>query len=222
MTQGLNNDFSKVVVMRTANMDWQESPSRGVWRKRLDLAGDLEKSRVTSIVRYDPASRFSSHPHPDGEEIFVLKGIFSDEHGDYPAGSFLLNPEGFNHAPFSDEGCILFVKLRQYPGRMRRHVTIDTNTSDWRQGTAPGVEVITLYHEIDHPETVELYRYQAGTAPINQQYPKGAEILVLEGELIANSDRYEAGSWLRFPAGDELRTSSEKGTRFYLKHGHLL
>ena len=69
MAQGLNTDFSRFVVMHTDAMEWQASPSKGVWRKRLDLAGDPEKSRVTSVVRYDAASRFPPHPHPDGEEM---------------------------------------------------------------------------------------------------------------------------------------------------------
>ncbi len=121
----LNADLSRRVVLTTASMDWQESPSPNVLRKRLDLIGPPEAGRVTSVVQYRPDSKFPSHPHPDGEEILVLDGVFADEHGRYPAGTYLLNPEGFSHAPFSEEGCVLFVKLRQYPGTERRHVAID-------------------------------------------------------------------------------------------------
>ncbi|MBC6439248.1 MAG: cupin domain-containing protein [Rhodospirillales bacterium] len=116
MTDGLNDDLSVPVAINTAAMDWEPSPSPTVWRKRLDRVGPPESGRVTSVVRYDPGSRFHAHPHPDGEEILVLEGIFSDQTGDYPAGSYLLNPEGFEHGPYSEEGCRLFVKLRQYPG----------------------------------------------------------------------------------------------------------
>ena len=100
------------VAINTETMDWQASPSPGVWRKRLELIGEAESGRVTSVVRYAPGSAFSSHEHPQGEEILVLAGTFSDQSGSYPAGSYLLNPEGFAHAPFSQEGCTLFVKLR--------------------------------------------------------------------------------------------------------------
>jgi anti-sigma factor ChrR (cupin superfamily) len=110
--QSLNTDFAQRVVIRTAEMDWQASPSPTVWRKRLDLV-DGEFSRVTSVVRYAAESSFHTHGHPAGEEILVLDGVFSDEHGDYPAGSYLLNPKGFRHTPFSREGCVLFVKLFQ-------------------------------------------------------------------------------------------------------------
>ena len=103
-------------------MDWTPSPSGTVWRKRVHLVGPAESGQVTSVVRYEPRSTFHAHEHPDGEEILVLDGVFSDEHGDWPAGTYLLNPEGFRHAPFSREGCVLFVKLRQFPGRTREHV----------------------------------------------------------------------------------------------------
>lgn len=103
-------------IIHTDEMDWSASPSPGVWRKRLERVGPPEAGRVRSVVRYDAGSAFSEHPHPDEEEILVLEGVFSDHSGDYPAGSYLLNPEGFAHAPFSEPGCTLFVKLKQYPG----------------------------------------------------------------------------------------------------------
>ena len=106
----------------TSRMEWAPSPSGSVWRKRMHLVGPPESGQVTSVVRYEPRSTFHAHDHPEGEEILVLEGVFSDEHGDWPAGTYLLNPEGFRHAPFSREGCTLLVKLRQFPGRERRHV----------------------------------------------------------------------------------------------------
>ena len=120
----LNADMGLRAHADSATMEWQASPSGSVWRKRLHLVGGAETGQVTSIVRYDPNSSFPAHDHPSGEEILVLEGVFSDEHGDWPAGSYLLNPEGFHHAPFSKEGCIIFVKLRQYPGSDRKHVAL--------------------------------------------------------------------------------------------------
>ena len=146
--------------------------------------------------RYDPDSHFPPHAHPDGEEILVLDGVFSDEHGDYPASSLWLNPEGFSHAPFSKEGCILFVKLRQYPGQDRRHVAIDTGKAAWQAGSA-AVSVLPLYAEAPYPETIRLLRLTAGSALPEQDYPSGAEIFVLEGDLSDGNGDYEAGSWAR-------------------------
>ena len=69
-------------------MEWIASPAGGVDRKMLDRIGD-EKARATSIVRYAADSAFPEHEHPLGEEFYVLEGVFSDEHGDYPAGTYV-------------------------------------------------------------------------------------------------------------------------------------
>lgn len=225
MSAGLHSDFSKRVVVRTEAEEWQPSPSPSVWRKRLDLAGDAEASRVTSVVRYDPRSRFHAHPHPDGEEILVLSGVFSDEHGDYPVGSYLLNPEGFSHAPFSDDGCVLFVKLRQYRGLDRAQIKIDTAskvyspTSDG--GVAGGVESLLLYSEPGHAEQMSIQRLLPGGRLPAASHPGGAEIFVLEGQLEAEDAVYDKGTWLRFPAGPRPTLASRLGCRFYFKCDHL-
>lgn len=109
----LNMDFAKKVVVRSAEEQWQASPAVGVERKLLERE-EAERGRATSIVRYAAGAAFNTHEHPLGEEIFVLEGVFSDENGDYPAGTYIRNPPGSHHAPFSREGCTLFVKLHQF------------------------------------------------------------------------------------------------------------
>jgi anti-sigma factor ChrR (cupin superfamily) len=217
---GLNDDLSKAVVVHTAAVEWQASPSSTVWRKRLDLAGEAETSRVTSVVRYDADSAFSSHPHPDGEEILVLDGVFSDQHGDYPAGSYLLNPEGFEHAPLSKPGCVLFVKLRQYPGLDRRQIAIDTNNAEWRPA-APGISRIALYGEDGYPEAMSLVRFDPGTQVPDHDHPAGEEIFVIHGDLADDHGDYTTGSWIRYPAGSHHAVSSQGGCTIYVKSGHL-
>ncbi len=63
-------DRSLRVAIETADLPWEESPARGVWRKKLEREA-AESGQVTSVVRYGPDSRFSAHTHPRGEEIFV-------------------------------------------------------------------------------------------------------------------------------------------------------
>ncbi len=224
MSDSLNADFSRPATMDTAKMEWQASPSPTVWRKRLDLV-DGEFSRVTSVVRYDADSAFHEHGHPQGEEILVLDGVFSDEHGDYPAGTFLLNPPGFRHAPFSKDGCIIFVKLCQFPGDDREHVVVDTPHAEW-QATAPGVEVLPLYRDDDYPEDITMLRLAAGT-PLPAGYvdasaaAKGFEIFVVSGELKEGEDRYGAGAWLREPRGVDRSFVAAADTTLYLKRNHL-
>ena len=128
MDEAINGNLSVRAVADTTRMEWTPSPSGSVWRKRVHLVGPPE-----------PHSRFPAHDHPEGEEILVLEGVFSDEHGDWRAGTFLLNPEGFRHTPFSEPGCLLFVKLRQFPGRERRHIVVDTHKLAWEPSSIPGV-----------------------------------------------------------------------------------
>ena len=140
----LNADLALPAVVRAAELAWEPSPSPDVWRKRFYLHGPAESGLVTSLVRYERGSRFPAHEHPDGEELLILEGVFSDEAGDWGAGSYLLNPEGFSHAPFSKEGCVLFVKLRQYPGKNRRQIIINTTQAAWQPRPTPGVAAVTL------------------------------------------------------------------------------
>jgi anti-sigma factor ChrR (cupin superfamily) len=53
---------------------------------------------------------FNPHRHFGGEEIFVVDGVFEDEHGRYPKGFWLRSPHMSAHKPFSVEGCTILVK----------------------------------------------------------------------------------------------------------------
>lgn len=199
-------------------MPWSPSPSPSVWRKRVHRVGPAEAGQVTSVVRYDAGSDFPVHEHPDGEEILVLSGVFSDDRGDWPAGTYLLNPEGYRHAPSSRDGCELFVKLRQYPGRDRRQVAIDTNRIEWTPGP-DGVDVRPLYSQPGFADTMCLERWPAGYAPRERGYAAGAEIFVLDGAFGDETGEHPAGTWLRFPVGASHSPKSTEGCRIYLKQG---
>jgi anti-sigma factor ChrR (cupin superfamily) len=140
----LNMQFDKTVIVNTAEMEWEASPMTGVWRKPLAREA-AEHGHTTSVVRYDANSHFSSHPHPKGEEIFVLDGVFSDEEGDYPAGTYIRNPPGSSHAPFSEQGCELLVKLDQFDPLDDISLRIDTNSTAWLPGEND-VRVMPLYY----------------------------------------------------------------------------
>ena len=206
MSEKLNQDLHTRVVMRTHDMAWQASPSPSVWRKRLDLVGPAEAGRVTSVVRYDAASTFDAHDHPDGEEILVLAGTFSDEHGHYPQGTFVLNPQGFRHAPYSEDGCILFVKLRQYPGTDRVHVAVDTASAPWVAEGDPGRCVIHLYADPAYPESIHFTRLDAGTHVPSHEHPAATKCSYWKAVSRTNSDatRLATGSGRR-PAASTSR-----------------
>jgi anti-sigma factor ChrR (cupin superfamily) len=124
----LHADLSQRAVVLTPTLAWIPSPMVGVERRLLDRNGD-EVARATSVVRYAPGSHFEPHSHGGGEEILVLEGTFSDEHGDYATGTYLRNPVGSSHAPFSAEGCTILVKLRQMHPLDQQRIAIDTRRS---------------------------------------------------------------------------------------------
>jgi anti-sigma factor ChrR (cupin superfamily) len=219
--EAINGDLAIRAVMDTHSMRWTASPSGTVWRKRLHLVGAPESGQVTSIVRYEAESSFPTHDHPAGEEIFVLEGVFSDEHGDWPAGTYLLNPEGFRHAPFSRQGCLLFVKLRQFPGLDREHHVIDTASRDWEPTRTRGVWCKPLYSQPGYRDKVRLERWEAGTSGPLTRYELGAEFFVIEGEFADEEGVYPAGTWLRIPRGGSHSPVSLHGCRLYIKQSGI-
>ena len=217
----MNGDLSVRAVVDTTQIEWAPSPSGSVWRKRVHLVGPPESGQVTSVVRYEPHSRFPAHDHPEGEEILVLDGVFSDEHGDWPAGTLLLNPEGFRHTPFSEPGCLLFVKLRQFAGRERHHVIIDTHKLTWEPSSIPGATYKTLYQQAGFSDRILLETWGPQTDRGVISYGDGAELFVLEGKFVDEAGAYSAGCWLRLPKGYQHHPRSARGCILYIKRSGL-
>lgn len=216
----INADFSRRVAVHAARLPWVPSPMAGVERRMLDRIGD-EVARATSIVRYAPGSHFSPHTHDGGEEFLVIDGVFQDERGEFPAGSYVRNPPTSRHTPGSAPGCILFVKLWQFDPADRKEVRINTADSGYEAAAnRPGVEALTLFR--DDCEDVRLEHWMAD-ADINLNVPDGAELLVLKGGFDEGGESFEPMSWLRLPTGSVLRTKAgPEGCCLWIKVGHLL
>jgi anti-sigma factor ChrR (cupin superfamily) len=215
----LNDDFAQRAVCWPEQAEWQPSPLPGVERWMLDRIGG-EVARATSVVRYAPGSHFSRHVHGGGEEILVLDGVFTDDTGDHPAGTYLRNPPGSAHAPSSRGGCTLFVKLWQFAPDDLQPLRIDTRSAPWRQGLVPGLTVQPL-HEHDGVSTA-LVRWAPHTVFQPHSHPGGEEILVLEGVFSDDQGRYPAGSWLRSPRWSRHAPFTEAdGALIWVKVGHL-
>jgi anti-sigma factor ChrR (cupin superfamily) len=217
--KSINGNLDEYIAIQTASMPWSPSPSPSVWRKRLHRVGPAESGQVTSIVRYDPKSKFPAHEHPDGEEILVLDGVFTDDRGDWPKGTYLLNPEGYRHAPSSRDGCVLFVKLRQFPGLDRRQVAVDTAALDWEPSDIDGIEIKPLYSQPGYDDSTALERWPANLAIARRDYTEGAELFVIEGSFRDETGEHNAGTWMRFPAGAGHSPETPDGCTIYLKHG---
>ena len=213
----LNMDFSQRVVINTALQEWVPSPMPGVWRKPL-AREEAERGHATSIVRYEAGASFSPHDHPLGEEILVLEGIFSDETGDYPAGTYFRKPEGFRHAPFSKDGCVILVKLHQFQTSDTKHVVVDTNETVFQPGTG-NLEVLSLHQH--GTEQVALVSWPAGERFQPHSHFGGEEIYVISGELQDEHGRYPGGSWIRSPHLSNHFPFAEEATLIWVKVGHL-
>lgn len=215
----LNADFSQPVVVKSENNEWVSSPMSGVERKMLDRIGD-EVARATTIVRFAPQSNFSAHTHDGGEEILVLEGVFSDEHGDFPAGSYIRNPPTSRHTPYTDEGCTILVKLHQFDPDDRTHVRIDTGKGGMiREEGRQGVSVLPLFD--DGKERVRLEHYEPG-ARIKLDANGGLELFVVTGIVEAESDRLNQWDWMRLPRNSHFEAiAGAQGCRVWIKTGHL-
>lgn len=215
----LHSDRSQRVVLNHSDLPWQDSPSAGIQRKLLERDGG-EVARATSVVRYAPGSKFSTHTHGLGEEILVLDGALEDEHGQYPAGYYLKSPPGSSHAPGSAEGCILLVKLRHLDLQDTETVRINTSTAPWHQGLVGGLSVMPL-SEWGTQHTA-LVRWAPGTRFSPHRHYGGEEIFVLSGVFEDEFGRYPQGSWLRSPHLSSHQPFSTEGCTIFVKTGHLL
>lgn len=213
----LNADFDERAVVHAGSMDWVASPMAGVDRRMLDRIGD-EVARATSIVRYAPGSKFSAHTHTGGEEFFVLDGVFQDEHGDFPAGTYVRNPPTTSHTPGSDEGCTIFVKLWQFDKEDRTQFRVDTNAADYEELDG-GVSRLIVHTDPDEEVSVEVWQPGASVALPS---PDGLEILCLDGSFDEADETFQTQSWLRLPKGSQSSAlAGPEGARVWIKRRHL-
>ncbi len=218
MNTALNTDPTLRCVVHTPSLDWVPSPAPGVWRRLLERDGG-EVARATSVVRYEAGARFEAHTHGGGEEILVLEGTFEDEHGRYGPGTYLHNPVGSTHAPFTQEGCTLLVKLRHLDPRDNARVVVDPHRTLWRQGLVDGLQVLPL-HNFETQNTA-LVRWAPQTFFNPHRHWGGEEIFVVEGVFSDEHGNYPAGSWLRSPHMSQHQPFSREGCLIFVKTGHL-
>ncbi|GAB5388524.1 MAG: cupin domain-containing protein [Alphaproteobacteria bacterium] len=215
----LNADFDQQALVHSEQIDWVPSPMPGVDRRMLDRVGE-EVARATSIVRYAPGSAFSAHTHDGGEEFYVLDGVFQDEHGDYPAGTYVRNPPGTSHTPASEQGCIILVKLWQFDPADRANTRINTHHMEAiADTTRPGVSIKPLFADTRENVRVEHWEPEIQSSI---QTKGGAELFVLEGSLTYKDQPLARGSWLRLPpqASGTLQIGGD-GAKIWVKTGHL-
>lgn len=215
----LHADLKQKAVVHAAQQDWQASPMPGVARRMLHRVGN-EVAQATSLVRYAPGSHFSAHTHTGGEEFLVLEGVFQDEHGDYPAGTYIRNPPTTRHTPGSAQGCTIFVKLWQFDPKDRTRVIVQTEKiARIHDAQRPGVQVSPLYRDALEDVRLEEWAPQHG---ITLDLPHGGEFLVLQGDFSEGGEKLATDSWLRLPSGSRLQAQTgAQGAKLWVKLNHL-
>jgi anti-sigma factor ChrR (cupin superfamily) len=206
-------DFARIAWVPLDQQHWIASPEPGVDRVMLDRVGD-ETAVATSIVRYRSGSRFAAHRHDRGEEFLVLDGVFADENGSYPAGTYVRNPPGSAHSPRSDEGCVLFVKLRQFLADDLRPVVIDTVAIG--RTVANGTTRVHRLHKFG-TEDVALLDGGTGAEYAFERASVPRELLMLSGCAQAGQHRLYPRAWLRVPAHSPLELRFVEAGRVFVK-----
>lgn len=223
MTEGINSDLEQRVILRTADMPWQPWPQEGLQHKPLDRVGPERPGKITTILRIAPGVRLVPHDHPGGEEILVLEGSFADELGTYGKGTYVFNPDGSRHAAYSKDGCVMFLKLRQHPGKDRRRIVVDTTKLDWLSEGHAGRAVKKLNTGPGYPEIedIRFTRLDKGIRIPLHGHPGGNEMFVLEGSIEDEYGRFDVGDWIRQPAASEHAPWTDDGCVLFVRDGHI-
>ncbi|MES0862892.1 cupin domain-containing protein [Ruegeria sp. SCPT10] len=212
----LNSDFSARVVVHSDQIDWLPSPMKGVDRRMLDRIGG-EVARATTIVRYAPGSSFSAHTHTGGEEFIVLDGVFQDEHGDFPEGTYVRNPPTSSHTPGSEPGCTIFVKLWQFD--MEDRTQFRKTMAEELSAPVNGVATALLHED---PRERVTYSHLDPGAELTSDAAGGHELLVIGGQITSGGDTLAKNAWLRLPDGENLTAvAGPDGAKVWMKTGHL-
>jgi anti-sigma factor ChrR (cupin superfamily) len=217
----INSDRSKIAIVHGTQLPWSLSPEQGIERRMLERVGD-EVALATSIVRYEPNTRFGAHTHDFGEEFLVLEGTFADEHGAYPAGTYVRNPPGSTHAPYSIEGCTILVKLRQMVNDEAEYIRNFSHHRHWNIDAVPGIGRAQLY--TNNRLRVELARMQAGSNIPMRHHERGEELFVVEGSVQWCGESpitLDKWSWLRHPGDNHCAILSQTDSVLWIKRGHL-
>lgn len=215
----LHDDLSLRAHEAAGEMPWVPSPMPGVERRMLFRIGE-EKARATSVVRYASGSRFARHDHPGGEEILVMDGVFQDETGDFPAGSYIRNPPGTGHAPGSAAGCTIFVKLWQFSAADHQRVVRLPGEGEAAALREGAISSRLLFKGASERVAIEEWAADALVVLENLQ---GLELLVLEGSIESEGDVLGVLGWLRVPAGEPLCIrAGPNGAAVWFKAGPLL
>ncbi|MDD9960500.1 MAG: cupin domain-containing protein [Gammaproteobacteria bacterium] len=209
----IRSDFDQIVHVTPDQHAWTPSPLPGVARVMLDRIGG-ERAVATSLVRYAAGAGYSPHEHGAGEEFIVLDGEFADEQGRYPPLTYVRNPPGSVHRPYSDPGCTLFVKLRQFHPDDQRHCVLPIG----ERCPADGWRTERLHERRGEQAVIVRAAASANVRLRASHYCR--ELLVLRGLITWQTEQTRTlapQSWFRLAPGHPLRVVCLEPSLLFVK-----
>jgi hypothetical protein len=212
----VNVDFNIPVSVETKLIDWQMSSINGNNKKYFERF-ERTKYYITVLIQFPAGRTFRKFGHEGGMELLVLSGVFSDSDGDYGAGSYVRNPAGTYHQPFTSNGCTVLLKLGRFQPMDRKRVVIDTMNSAhrWLPVADPGVSRLALHHFSE--EDIYLYRIRSECWITFKHENHGLELFICNGSISVKGDLYVPGDWLRYPVGSKVKVSAVGDVCLYVK-----
>ena len=105
-------DDDRQLAVDTGAAEWQPTGLDGLRIMHLHK----HESEKVALLDWSANTPVPEHVHRGGEEVFVVQGSFSDEHGEYPAGTWLRNPDQSSHiAVAGNAGAIVLIKTGHLP-----------------------------------------------------------------------------------------------------------
>lgn len=215
--QQVHNDLLTRASAQPQALTWYPTAYPGISFGCFESDQNVQEHPVTMLTRFAPKGYFPFHGHPGGEEILVLEGNFQDETGVHTPGTYMLNPEGFVHRPYSEKGCLTFVKLRQHGGQRRRQVRTNIFQEAWQPGVIPQIQVQPLYEQEGFAEKVWIEHWRPGTRLSNVVESEVKEIFIIKGTWSDELGHYPTYSWLRYPPNQAYSPASATGCLIYVK-----
>lgn len=204
----MNSDYDKRALIDTNGLVWEKTEHQGVFKKTLAL----NMKEETALIKLEGNTSLNSSSQLNSAEIFVLDGIYINEFGEFPQGTYLHLPKEDEAFVRTTSGCIIFRKTNQ--SKDEQQVIINTSNSEWLPGQG-NLEVLPL-----HTQTA-LVKWPKNERFIPHKHWGGEEIFVLKGTFMDEHGEYPHGSWIRSPHLSEHYPYVDEETIIFVKTGHL-
>ncbi|MBU3015935.1 cupin domain-containing protein [Poseidonibacter lekithochrous] len=204
----MNHDYEKRAFIDTNTIQWQKVETKDILKKILAIKDKEE----TSFIKLNEGSFLNQTEKINSVEIFVVEGIYINEYGEHPKGTYLRLPKENEALAKSNDGCVIFRKTNFFTDT--QELIINTNTEEWLQGQG-NLEVMPLY------EQTALVKWPKDEKFTPHKHWGGEEIVVLEGTFIDEHGEYPKNSWLRSPHLSEHFPYVNEETIIFVKTGHI-